>query len=122
VLDAQPHVLRAVGLPRPYLVALVDVDDALLGLLHVHVGGHEQFVEDGLHILANVARLGQRRGVGDGERDVQVFGKGTGQVGLARAGRADQEDVALLDLDLPEAGVGNHRVGLLPGRRGPGVA
>ena len=50
------------------LVDLVDVDDAGLGLLDVVVGGLDQLEQDVLDVLADVAGLGQRGGVGDGER------------------------------------------------------
>ena len=61
---------RVVGLARD-LVDLVDVDDPGLGLLDVVVGGLDQLEQDVLDVLADVARLGQRGGVGDCERDVQ---------------------------------------------------
>ena len=82
------------------LVDLIDVDDALLGLFDVIVGGLDEFEEDVLNVLADVAGLGQGRGVGDGERDVEAAGEGLGQVGLAAAGGADQQDVGLGDLDV----------------------
>src|SRR3712207_9020845 len=49
--------------------------------------------------LADVAGLGERRGVGDGERHVQHPGEGLGQVRLAAAGGAHQQDVRLGQLD-----------------------
>ena len=58
---------RVVRLARD-LVDLVDVDDPGLGLLDVEVGGLNQLQEDVLDVLADVTRLGQRRGVGDRER------------------------------------------------------
>ena len=58
---------RVVGLARD-LVDLVDVDDPGLGLLDVVVGGLDQLQQDVLDVLADVAGLGQRRGVGDRER------------------------------------------------------
>ncbi len=88
-------VLRLAG----DLVDLVDVDDAGLGLLDVVVGGLDQLEQDVLDVLADVASLGQGRGVGDRERDVEHPGQGLGEVGLAAAGRADHEDVGLGDLD-----------------------
>jgi hypothetical protein len=54
------------------LVDLVDVDDAGLGTLDVEVGGLDQLEQDVLDVLADVARLGQRGGVGDGERHVEL--------------------------------------------------
>ena len=53
------------------LVDLVDVDDAALGALDVVVGGLQQVDDDVLDVLADVAGLGERRGVGDGERHVE---------------------------------------------------
>ena len=71
------------------LVDLVDVDDPGLGLLDVVVGGLDQLEQDVLDVLADVAGLGERGGVGDRERHVEHPGQGLGEVGLAAAGRAD---------------------------------
>ena len=71
------------------LVDLVDVDDPGLGLLHVVVGGLDQLEEDVLDVLADVAGLGERGGVGDGERDVEHAGERLGEQRLAAAGGAD---------------------------------
>ena len=71
-----------------------------LGLLHVVVGGLDQLQQDVLDVLADVAGLGERRGVGDRERDVQHPGQGLREVGLAAARRAQDQDVRLLELDL----------------------
>ena len=90
---------RVVGLARD-LVDLVDVDDPGLGLLHVEVGGLDQLQEDVLDVLADVAGLGQRRGVGDRERDVEDLGERLGEQRLAAAGRAEQQDVGLLQLEV----------------------
>ena len=49
---------RVLGLARD-LVDLVDVDDAALGALHVVVRGLEQAQDDVLHVLADVAGLGE---------------------------------------------------------------
>ena len=81
------------------LVDLVDVDDAGLGLLDVVVGGLDQLEQDVLDVLADVAGLGERGGVGDRERDVEHPGQRLREVGLAAAGRADQQDVGLGQLD-----------------------
>ncbi len=90
---------RGVAALAPDLVDLVDVDDALLGGRDVVVGGLQQAHQDVLHVLAHVAGLGQGRGVGDGEGHVQEAGQGLGQQRLAGAGVAQQQDVALVDLD-----------------------
>src|SRR5262245_33508044 len=88
------------------LVDLVDVDDAALGPLDVVVGGLEQPQDDVLHVLADVTGLGQAGGVGDGEGHVQDLGQGLSEERLARPGRADQEDVRLLQLDVTGIGAG----------------
>ena len=90
---------RVVGL-RADLVDLVDVDDAGLRLLDVVVALLQQLLDDVLDVLADVARLGERRGVGDREGHVQQPRQRLGQQRLAAAGRADQQDVALGELDL----------------------
>ncbi len=84
------------------LVDLVDVDDADFRALHVVIGVLQKTENDVFHVLADIAGLGQRRGVGDAERDVEDFGERLGEQRLARAGRSDQEDVAFLDLDIGE--------------------
>jgi hypothetical protein len=53
------------------LVDLVDVDDAALARSTIEVGGLEELEQEVLDVLADVARLGERRGVADGEGDVQ---------------------------------------------------
>ena len=98
------------GLARD-LVDLVDEDDALLGLLDVHVGGLEEVEEDVLDVLADVAGLGERGGVRDGEGDVEEPGERAREERLAGAGGADEEDVGLLELDVLELGLGRGGLG-----------
>ena len=95
---------RVVGLAGD-LVDLVDVDDPGLGLLDVVVGGLDELEQDVLDVLADVAGLGQRRGVGDRERDVEDAGERLGEQRLAAAGRAEQQDVGLLQLDVAVFGL-----------------
>jgi hypothetical protein len=82
------------------LVDLVDVGDAALGELEIVVGGLHDAQDDVLDVLADVARLGERGGVADREGDLQHLGEAARQQRLARAGRPDQQDVALLELDV----------------------
>ncbi len=82
------------------LVDLVDVDDAVLGALAVEVRGLQELEEDVLDVLADVARLGQGGGVGDGEGHVEDARQGPGEQRLAAAGGADEQDVRLLELDV----------------------
>ena len=90
---------RVVRLARD-LVDLVDVDDPGLGLLDVEVGRLDQLEQDVLDVLADVAGLGQRGRVGDRERDVEDPRERLREQRLAAAGRAEQQDVRLLQLDL----------------------
>ena len=53
------------------LVDLVDVDDAALRALDVVVGRLQQFEDDVLDVLADIASFGERRRIGDGERNVE---------------------------------------------------
>ena len=82
------------------LVDLVDVDDAALRLLDVVVAVLQQLLDDVLDVLADVAGFGQRGGVGDHERHVEQARQRLREQRLAGAGRADQQDVALGQLDL----------------------
>src|SRR6478672_7719343 len=90
---------RVVRLARD-LVDLIDVDDPGLGLLDVEVRGLDQLQQDVLDVLADVASLGQRRRIGDRERHVQDPRERLREQSLAAAGRSEQEDVRLLELDL----------------------
>ena len=85
------------------LVDLVDVDDALLALLDVAAGRLQQLEDDVLDVLADVAGLGQRRRVDDGEGDREELGERLREQRLAGAGRADQQDVRLGQLDVVAA-------------------
>ncbi len=53
------------------LIDLVDIDDALLGFLHVAIGGLQQFQNNVFDVFANVAGFGERGGINDRERHVE---------------------------------------------------
>ena len=90
---------RVVALARD-LVDLVDVDNAALRPLDVVVAVLQQLADDVLDILAHIARFGQRGGIGHHERHIELARQGLRQERLARAGGADQEDVALGEFDI----------------------
>src|ERR1700694_2121762 len=90
---------RVVRLARD-LVDLIDVDDAGLRLLDVVIALLQQLLDDVLDVLTDVAGLGERGRVRNGERYVQQPRQRLREQGLTAAGRADQENVALGDLDL----------------------
>ncbi|OPY10962.1 MAG: hypothetical protein A4E67_00381 [Syntrophaceae bacterium PtaB.Bin038] len=88
------------------LVDLVDVDDALGGSFHVIVRVLQETQDDVLHVLAHVARLGERGGVRDGEGHVEHPGEGARQERLAGARGPDEQDVALLQLHAAQVRLG----------------
>ena len=81
-------------------IDLVDVDDATARALDIVVGGLKQVDEDVFDVLSDVARLGQRGCVGNGERNIQNAGERLRQQCLARARGPDEQDVGLLQLDI----------------------
>ncbi len=65
------------------------------------VGVLQQLDDDVLDVLADVAGLGQRGGVGDRERHVEdACASVCASSVLPRAGGAEQQDVALAELDV----------------------
>jgi hypothetical protein len=66
-------------------VDFVNVDDAPLGALLVSVGVLEKLQQDVLHVLADVAGLRQRRGVGQSDGHVDDARQGLSQQRLARS-------------------------------------
>ncbi len=81
------------------LVDLVDVDNAALGGFQVEIRGMQQLEEDILDVLADIASLGQRRGVADGKGDVENPRQRPGQERLAATRGTDQQDIGLVELD-----------------------
>ena len=82
------------------LVDLVDVDDADFRARDIEVGSGNQLEQDVLDVLADVARLSERRRIGDRERDAQRARKRLGKQRLARTRGAQKHDVALRKLDV----------------------
>jgi len=87
------------------LVYLVNVDDAALCVADrclnalAGISRLQELQEDVFDILPNVSCLSERSCVGNGERNVQNLGQSLSEKRLAAAGRADQHDVALLQLN-----------------------
>ena len=82
------------------LVDLVHVDNANLRALDIAIGGIDELEQDVLHVLAHVAGLGERGGVGDGKRHLEDARERLGQQGLASTGGTEQQDVGLGELYL----------------------
>ena len=99
------RVIEGLSDLRRNLVDLVDVDDAALRALDVVVGRLQQLEDDVLDVLADVAGFGQRRRVRHRERHVEDARQRLRQQRLARAGRPDQQDVRLRELDVVVLGL-----------------
>ncbi len=82
------------------LIDLIDIDDAAFRPRHIKVGHLNQAQQNILDILTDVAGLRQGGGVGDAERDVQNLGERLCQQRLTTAGRPDEQNVALAQLDI----------------------
>ena len=63
----------------------------------------QKFEDDVLNVFADVARLGERRRVNDGEGNHQHARERLSEQGLARARRADEQYVRLLNLNVGAA-------------------
>src|SRR6516162_1146016 len=87
------------------LVDLVDINDAPLGALDVVVSGLQQLEDDVLDVLADITGFGERGRIGHGEGHVEDARERLRQQRLARAGRADQQDVRLRELDVVVLGL-----------------
>src|SRR5436190_19803772 len=71
------------------LVNLVDIDNALLGALHVTVRGLQKLEDDVLDVFADITGFGQGGRVDDSERNAQHARQGLGEQRLARSGGTD---------------------------------
>src|SRR4029077_11477299 len=85
------------------LIHFVNVNDAALGRFDVKIGGVKQLEQQVLHVFADIAGLGQRGGVANGEGNVEDLGQRSREQSLAAAGGPDQEDVALFHFDVAVA-------------------
>ena len=77
------------------LVNLIHVDNAHLSALNVAIGSIDELEKDVLHVLAHIAGLGERGGIGDGKRHLEDARERLGQQGLAGTGGTEQQDVGL---------------------------
>ena len=82
------------------LVDLVHVDNAHLSALNVTIGSIDELEKDVLHVLAHIAGLGERGGIGDGKRHLEDARKRLGEQGLTGTGRTEQQNIGLGELHL----------------------
>ena len=96
------HVTRDAGVITlaGNLVNLVDEHDAALGLSDIVVTGSQQPRQQALNVLSHISGLGQHRGIDNGKGHFQHLGYRLGEQRLARARRPDNDDIALLDVNI----------------------
>ena len=95
------------------------VGNPRLGGLDVLPGGEVQLVQHRLDVLADVARLREAGGVGDGEGHVDELRQRPRQQRLAAPRRPEQQDVRLVDLEVLAVVLGdlNERLAQFTGRQ-----
>ena len=69
-----------------------------MGLFDLVVTVLQELLNDVLNILADIARFGQRGRICNDEGHIKQTGQGLGQQSLARAGRPDEQNIALGEL------------------------
>jgi len=90
---------RVVALPAD-LVDFVDVNDTALRSLDVVIGVLQELHDDVFDVFTDITRLGQRRGISNGERHIDDFCQRLRQEGFSGPGRTEQKNVGLLQLDI----------------------
>ena len=88
------------------LVDLIHVDDTDLRAVDIAVCRGDELEQDVLNVLAHITGLGEGRGVGDGEGNLEHAGQRLREQRLAGARGAEEQDVALGKLDILVDGVG----------------
>ena len=83
-----------------YLVQLIDIDDAALGTLHIKICRLQKTEKNVLHILADVACLGECRSVCNGERNIQHTRESLRKKRFSAAGGTDEQNIGLLQLHI----------------------
>ena len=73
------------------LVNLVDVNNAVLRLLHIVIRCREKFSYNTLNIIADITRLSQRGGICNRQRYIQKLRQRLYQISLTASGRSDQK-------------------------------
>ena len=75
------------------LIDFVDVNNSVLGALHITIGAPDQFANEIFNIAANVSGFGEFSGVAFNEGNADEVGDAPNQVGFTDTGRADENDV-----------------------------
>ena len=82
------------------LVDLIDIDDALLRLVHIIACGSEQLAHNAFDVITDITGFGQRGRIRDRKRNIQDLCQRLYQVGLTTARGTEHQHIGLLDLDL----------------------
>jgi len=93
-----PRDRRVVGFARN-LVDFIDVDDAGLRLFDIVVAFLQELLNDVLDVLADIARFGQGRRIGNRERNVQQARQRLRQQRFAGPRGSNEKDIALREFD-----------------------
>ena len=79
-------------------INFIDVDYAFFGALHVKVSRLQKLQQNVLNILTHITRLSESGCIGNCKGHIKHLCHGLGEKGLAAAGGADEQDIALLQL------------------------
>jgi hypothetical protein len=80
------------------LVDFIDIDNAGLRLFDIVIAFLQQLLDDVFDVFADVAGLGQGRGIGNGKRHIEQSRQRLGQQRLAGPGGPDQQNIAFGEL------------------------
>ena len=96
------HVARDGGVVRlaRNFVNFIDVNNAALRTFYIVVAALKQLGNNVFHVFAHITGFGQGGGIGHDKRHIQHARQGLRQQGFARACGANQQDVALGQLDV----------------------
>ena len=93
---AARHIAAAAFATRRKFVHLVEINDAVLGFLHLAAGASEKIAHEIIDVAAHVAGLTELGGIRFHERDADEFRRRTDQMRFAHARWSQQENVLLL--------------------------
>ena len=82
------------------LIDLVDINNAALRLFDVVIGVLNKFQENIFNVLADVARLRERRCIARRKRHVQNFSEGTREKRFTASRRSQKQNIALFDFHI----------------------
>ena len=82
------------------LVNFVNVDDAAFGLTHIHPAVLQEVKEDVFHVFTHITCFRHRGGISNCKGHIEHLGEGLCKEGLTATRRANQQHIALFNLDI----------------------